>query len=207
MHVFSAVHRTPAMRQGQLRCACWCRYRAAASVAPSSLHYTRPGERACSRRSGTPSPQHGLLLTHLPNTDPPEHAATLCSTWQGGCCGSGAKTIDDAELRPNKPERAGPAAAAKPQQQPVADGGNAAAVASGKPAQHQQEQQGQQQQRQQVPNSQQIDGLPESVPVVLPPPDKPDAVAGVPLGHTPQPPDGGAAQSGFVSPFADNNSR
>ncbi len=63
-----------------------------------------------------------------------------------------------------------------------------------------------------MPNSQQIDGLPESVPVVLPPPDKPDAVAGVPLGQTPQPPpNGGAAAQGvppsapFHSPFADDN--
>ena len=129
----------------------------------------------------------------------------LPRTLQGGCCGSGAKTIDDAELRPSKPAQPAPAAGAKTQQQPTA-----AAVAGGKPSQ------------QQVPNSQQIDGLPESVPVVLPPPDKPDAIAGVPLqpseyqsavGQPPLP--NGAATvpstvglgtppSPFFSPFADN---
>ena len=71
-----------------------------------------------------------------------------------------------------------------------------------------------------MPNSQQIDGLPESVPVVLPPPDKPDAVAGIPMQRAEQrevtgqaplangtsvgaaPP--AAAASTFSSPFADD---
>ena len=143
---------------------------------------------------------------------------------QGGCCGSGAKTIDDAELRPDKPARSAAPAAAKTQHQPTSDAGKAAAFADVKPAQQEQEQQQQQQQQQQqVPNSQQIDGLPESVPVVLPPPGKPDAVAGIPLqpaeyqtavGQPPQP--NGAATvpptvgqaasppSPLFSPFADN---
>jgi hypothetical protein len=70
-----------------------------------------------------------------------------------------------------------------------------------------------------VPNSQQTDGLPESVPVVLPPPDKPDATAGITLqrveqreatGQAPLP-NGTAAglpaaavPSPFSSPFADD---
>ena len=117
---------------------------------------------------------------------------------QGGCCGSGAKTIDDAGLPPTKPA---PPPSAQTHQPASADKQRDAAVTDSKPA---------------VPNSQQTDGLPESVPVVLPPPDKADAVAGIPLqpaayqdavGQQAQLLNGSAAAGApapFFSPFADN---